>query len=318
MEYKMIATWAMAYEGVKKGCNILDQGGTIYDAVEQAVMVVEDTPYFTSVGTGGLPNRDGQVELDAAFMDGSTLDYGGVMAVRHMKNPIRAARMLSRRKRNMLLVSDSAESYGAVRNLVFDNLLTDYAREKWRTKKLEDFESEKLEAYDGHDTVCMLAIDGNGNICAGASTSGLFMKSPGRVGDSPIIGSGIYCDNLYGGAAATGVGEDIMKGCLSHEIVMLMKYGMSPQEACEKALFSHRDNLLRKGHTAGSMAVIAIDMNGNTGAATTAKEFPVVCGWKDEVEIRLTNVFDGVLVSEPASAEWIAEYDKKKVDYIGS
>jgi N4-(beta-N-acetylglucosaminyl)-L-asparaginase len=145
----------------------------------------------------------------------------------------------------------------------------------------------------------------------GVSTSGLFMKRSGRVGDSPIIGSGFYVDSLVGGAAATGVGEDIMKGCLSYETVRLMKEGMNPQQACERALSNHNDTLIIKKGNTGSMSIIAMNSNGEWGVATNKAEFSFIIGTsKEDIKVYLAKNIDGELLIEKASEEWLEKYNK--------
>ena len=141
---------------------------------------------------------------------------------------------------------------------------------------------ERLAAYTGHDTVCVLALDENGHLAAGVSTSGLFMKDPGRVGDSPVIGSGFYADDRFGAAAATGLGEDIMRGCLSYEVVSRMKRGESPKEACEGALRELSARKIELGEDAGSISLIALAPDGRFGAATTLPRFPFAAAHGDE------------------------------------
>ena len=137
---------------------------------------------------------------------------------------------------------------------------------------------EHLTAYTGHDTVCVLALDDHGGMAAGTSTSGLFLKEPGRVGDSPIVGSGFYCDARFGAAAATGLGEDIMRGCLSYEAVSLMRRGASPTEACLEALDGLRKRKLALGEDTPSVSLIALSPEGVYGAATALEIFPYAVG----------------------------------------
>lgn len=273
--YAIIGTWKMSFEGVKSAFQQLTQGNSAREAVATAVMSVEDDPRYISVGFGGLPARDGRVTLDAAFMDGQTLRFGGVMCAEGLRNPIRAAMLLSERKQNCLLAGKGAEEFALTAGLELRDMRTQNALMRWR-KALNE-ESEKLEAYQGHDTVCVIALDKSGCMNVGTSTSGLFMKMPGRVGDTAIIGSGFYCDARYGGAAATGLGEDIMRGCLSYDTVSLMRSGASPQEACDEALHKLRARMLELNETNGGMSLIAMDPNGRFGAATTV-DFPFAYG----------------------------------------
>ena len=219
--YALIGTWQMCLTGARKGTALLQSGLPAGDAVEQAIMTVEDEPAYTSVGYGGLPDSSGHVMLDAAYMDGRTLHMGGIMSAENIRNPISLARKLCGRETNCLLAGRGAEQAAVSLGLPLRDMRTEGSMEKWRKAVSE--EQTKLSAYQGHDTVCVLALDEQGGMAAGTSTSGLFMKEPGRVGDSPIIGSGFYCDDRYGAAAATGLGEDIMRGCLSYETVSLMR-----------------------------------------------------------------------------------------------
>ena len=145
-----------------------------------------------------------------------------------------------------------------------------------------------LDSYKGHDTVCVLALDQTGHMAAAASTSGLFLKAPGRVGDTPVIGSGFYCDERYGAAAATGMGEEIMRGCLSYEIVRCMREGLGAKEACEKALASLVFRKHELGEEPGEISVIALSPSGETGAATALRLFPYVTGNDEKVYLNRT------------------------------
>ena len=162
--------------------------------------------------------------------------------------------------------------------------------EKWRAAVSEP--TFRLSAYQGHDTVCVLALDEHGGMVAGTSTSGLFMKEPGRVGDSPLIGSGFYCDARFGAAAATGLGEDIMRGCLSYEIVSLMRRGASPAEACSTALSGLTERKLSLGEDAGSISLIALNPSGEYGAATTLPVFPFAAGREEEASLYAVSAGD--------------------------
>ena len=199
----MIATWRMALEGVSKGAEMLGQGGDAGDAVETAVREVEDFPYYKSVGYGGLPNEDMEVEMDAAFMDGDTLDIGAVAAIKDYANPVSIARRLSGEPVNSVLVGEGAERFAHKEGFERKNMLTDRAKAFYRKRRKET--EQELKPYKGHDTVGMVCLDQKGKMTAATSTSGLFMKKKGRVGDSPIAGSGFYADSKVGGASATAV-----------------------------------------------------------------------------------------------------------------
>ena len=230
----IIATWRMAVEGITKAKEELESGGDAGNAIETAIREVEDFPYYKSVGYGGLPNEEMEVELDAAFMDGNTLSIGAVAAIKDFANPVSIAKRLAKEKVNNVLVAEGAEKFAHKEGFERKNMLTDRAKIHYR-KRVKEL-SQEIKPYSGHDTVGMVCLDQSGKMTAATSTSGLFMKKKGRVGDSPIVGSGFYADSEVGGASATGLGEDLMKGCISYEIVRLMKEGMHPQLACETAV----------------------------------------------------------------------------------
>lgn len=298
-----IGTWAMSLNGIKAASAALKMGESAGEAVERAIMMVEDAPEYTSVGYGGLPARDGHVRLDAAFMDGAALRFGGVMSVENIKNPIRAARLLCGRRTDCLLSGSGAEAFAREKGLEFADMRTGQSMEKWEQARAMQ---PLPDAYRGHDTVCVLARDAGGNVCAGTSTSGLFMKEPGRVGDSPIIGSGFYADARYGAAAATGLGEDIMRGCLSYQVVSSMAQGKSAQAACEEALGKLCAQKIALGEDAGSMSLIALDARGVCGAATTLKVFPFAHLSQGEVKLCAAFYENGVTHVRQVTPEEIA------------
>ena len=288
----IIGTWRMALGGVREGFELLRAGKPAGDAVVRAVTRVEDDPACTSVGFGGLPDADGRVKLDAAYMDGNTLRMGGVMSVENVRNPILLAKYLCGRETDCLLAGRGAELAAAEAGLAFRDMRTEESLRRWRERLQKE---EKLSAYTGHDTVCVLALDERGGMVAGTSTSGLFLKKPGRVGDSPIIGSGFYCDARCGAAAATGLGEDIMRGCLSYEIVSRMRDGADPKSACEGALQALSRRKAELGEDAGSISVIALSPEGTFGAATTLPVFPFAAGAGEGVRLYAADARGSVL-----------------------
>lgn len=268
----IIGTWKMCLEGLAEAHRLLLKGGSAGDAVVHAVSRVEDDPAYHSVGYGGLPDAEGRVKLDAAFMDGDSLRLGGVMSAEGIRSPIRAARLLCGRATNCLLAGRGAELFALENGLEMRDMRTPQCMARWREAVAR--QQEQLSAYTGHDTVCVLALDQGGHMASGVSTSGLFMKAPGRVGDSPLSGSGFYCDSRSGAAAATGLGEDIMRGCLSYETVSLMRRGASPADACRQALQGLAERKRSQGEDAGSISLIALSPEGDFGAATTLPLFP--------------------------------------------
>lgn len=304
----IIATWRMAVEGISEASHILENGGKAGDAIETAIKEVEDFPYYKSVGYGGLPNEEMEVELDAAYMDGDTLDIGAVAAMKDFANPISVARRLSKEKVNCMLVGEGAEKFAHKEGFERKNMLTDRAKIHYKNR-VKEVQEQEIKPYSGHDTVGMVCLDTHGSMVAATSTSGLFMKKKGRVGDSPISGSGFYVDSKVGGASATGLGEDLMKGCISYEIVRLMKEGMHPQEACEKAVKELDEELKQRRGKAGDLSLVAMNNKGEWGVATNIEGFSFAVATTDQEPIvYLTKIVDGHCVHEVASQEWLDEY----------
>ena len=312
MKYGMIATWRMAVEGITEAAKDLNNGATAGDAIEKAIKMVEDYPLYKSVGYGGLPNENCEVELDAAYMDGNTLSIGAVGGIRDFKNPISIARKLSEERFNCFLVGTGAEEYAHKNGFERVNMLTDRAKQFYEKRRKETIE-KGLSPYDGHDTVGMISLDSEGSVVAATSTSGLFMKRRGRVGDSPVSGSGFYCDSEVGGASATGLGEDLMKGCISYEIVRLMKEGMTPQQAADTAVSKLHDELTRRRGKAGDLSVVCMNNKGEFGAATNIAGFSFsVVRDGEEPQVYVCNKQEnGVTTYEPASQEWLDAYIKR-------
>lgn len=304
----IIATWRMAVEGISKASDILEQHGSAGDAIETAIMEVEDFPFYKSVGYGGLPNEEMEVELDAAYMDGTTLDIGAVAAMKDFANPICIARKLSYEKVNNFLVGEGAEKYAHKEGFERKNMLTDRAKIHYKNRVKEVAELE-IKPYSGHDTVGMVCLDKQGDMTAATSTSGLFMKKKGRVGDSPVSGSGFYVDSEVGGASATGLGEDLMKGCISYEIVRLMKAGKHPQDACQIAVAQLDEELRKRRGHAGDLSLIAMNHKGEWGVATNIDGFSfAVASETQKPIVYLTKLVDGKNVHEVASQEWLDNY----------
>lgn len=311
MTWAMIATWRMAVEGITEGASMLKEGKSAGDAIETAIKMVEDYPFYKSVGYGGLPNEECEVELDSAYMDGDTLAIGAVAGIRDFKNPISIARKLSDERFNCVLVGTGAEAYAHKEGFERANMLTDRAKRHYEKRKKETIE-KGLSPYAGHDTVGMVALEQSGKMVAGTSTSGLFMKRKGRVGDSPISGSGFYVDSEVGGATATGLGEDLMKGCISYEIVRLMKEGLTPQEAVDKATIDLTDKLTEKRGKSGDISVVALNNKGEWGVATNIEGFSFsVVTDKEEPTVYVCRTEKRKTVYEPATKEWLDAYLKR-------
>ncbi len=311
----IISTWRMGKEGVLEASKLLEENGDSGDAVEIAIKEVENFEYYKSVGYGGLPNEDMEVELDAAYMDGNTLDFGAVAAIHNFANPISIAKSLSKEKLNNVLVSKGAEKYARENGFEQKNMLSERAMIHYKNRQFEN--NKQLKAYDGHDTVGMVCIDKRKKIVSATSTSGLFMKKSGRVGDSPIIGSGFYADSQIGGATATGLGEDIMKGCLSYEIVSLMRQGYNPQQACDIAITELEKNLFLKGKKLGDCSVVAINKKGEWGASSNTNSFSfVVASNYCAPTVYLCKKKNGCTVHVEASSTWLDEYMNSRMKEI--
>lgn len=229
----VIATWKTDL-AVETAAAVLEKGGSALDAVEQGCRIEEANEQGQSVGKGGLPDRDGNVTLDACIMD-STGNYGAVLGVKNIKHVISVARKVMEDTPHVMLVGEGAEQFAVSKGFEREDLLTEASKKAWEKWK-ETSEYRPIINIENHDTIGMLAIDKNGNISGACTTSGLAYKMAGRVGDSPIIGGGLFVDNEIGGASATGLGEEVLKTVGSFLIVELMRQGKSPQEACEEAI----------------------------------------------------------------------------------
>lgn len=307
----VIATWRMAWEGVTEAADLLQANKAAADAAIHAVKCVEDYPFYKSVGFGGLPNERGEVELDAAFMDGTSLAIGAVASVRNIANPILVAQALSRERFNSFMVGSGAEEWALAQGFERKEMLTERARNHYLKRKRETLD-RGLSPYTGHDTVGVITLDRQQNICVGTSTSGLFMKRPGRVGDSPVSGSGFYADSQIGAATATGLGEDLMKGCISYEIVSRMGRGMSPQQAAESAVYDLEAQLISRFGRAGDLSVVCMNAHGEYGAATTIDNFSFsVATPAQPAAVFLTEREGRHTLIRPADSAWLEAYHQR-------
>lgn len=302
MKQTMIGTWKMAFDGIRRGAAVLREQ-SVKEAIRTAIQDVEQREEFVSVGKGGLPNIDGHVQLDAAYMDGKTLNFGGVIEMENVASAIEVAASLCGKHCNCLLAGKGAEGYAQEEGFTFANNLTEASKQRWKQAKKD----ADLKAYDGHDTVCVLAAKDD-EMAAGVSTSGLFLKHAGRVGDSPVIGSGFYSDAMAGSAAATGLGEDIMRGCLSVRVVDLMRAGIAVQDALIQVLDTHMARMKQAGNDCDAISMIAMDTKGNCAAVTNLKEFPYVVAQDGEVTLMVAAYENGVHRCFPADEAWLKQY----------
>jgi N4-(beta-N-acetylglucosaminyl)-L-asparaginase len=244
---RVISTWDFGVPANQAAWVLLARGGMALDAVEQGTQVPESDLANHSVGKGGYPDRDGHVTLDASIMDGDGR-CGAVACLEHIAHPIRVARRVMEATPHVLLVGEGALQFAREQGFHEENLLTPEAEKAWhewlKTAKYRPAaNSENLDyhrslpgGHDNHDTIGMLAIDARDHLAGACTTSGMAWKMRGRVGDSPIIGAGLYVDGDVGGATSTGVGEEVIRTAGSFLVVELMRQGRSPQEACEEAV----------------------------------------------------------------------------------
>lgn len=265
----LISTWNAGKDANEAALEVLKAGGTSLDAVEKGVMLAEADDTNQYVGDGGKPDRDGYVTLDACIMDWKG-NAGSVCFLEDIVHPISVARRVMEKTPHVMLVGAGARQFAIEEGFKTKNLLTEQSKKDWDKWK-ETAEYQPVINTENHDTIGMLAIDEKGNISASCTTSGMAFKMRGRVGDSPIIGAGLYVDNEAGGAVTTGLGEAVLRSLTSFLCVEFMRNGKTPQEACKLAI----ERLAEKHENFKDfqVAIIALDKNGNTGAFAIQKGF---------------------------------------------
>lgn len=276
-----LSTWVHGKPANQRAAEVFKAGGSLLDAVERGINVPEDDPSITSVGYGGLPNAEGEVELDAAIMDGTRHRAGAVASLRGIKNPISVARQVLEKTRHTTLAGEGAFRFALATGFHPQQLLTPESLRKWLEWKADPKrQTFWLNPADNHDTIGLVATDGKGHVVSGCSTSGLAWKIPGRVGDSPLVGCGVYADDNVGAASATGDGDLMTNYCTSLSIVHLMARGASPQDACLE-LLRHMVKTDPRNQS-GAVSVIAINHRGEVGAASmNAKQSFKYALWRD-------------------------------------
>ncbi len=258
----VISTWKHGMEANEAAWARLEKGDNALDAVEAGVMVTESDPDNRSVGLGGLPDREGIVTLDACIMNHEN-ECGAVACLTDIEHPIAVARKVMELTPHVMLVGQGAKDFAVENGFPEVDLLTPGAKAEWLKWKADE-EAKKPEINsENHDTIGMLAMDAEGNISGACTTSGWAYKLHGRVGDSPIIGAGLFVDNEVGGACATGLGEAVIRIAGSHTVVELMRHGKSPEEACkiavERIIKKHKDI------TGLQVGFLAINKKGEVG-----------------------------------------------------
>ena len=255
----VVSTWDHGLLANRVSWDILAAGGESLDAVEEGVRVVESDPNIRTVGMGGYPDRDGIVTLDACIMDYES-NCGSVAFLRDIINPISVARKVMEETPHVMLVGQGAKNFALKQGFKETNLLTDLSRKEWNSWKISS-KYESIINIENHDTISSLALSGDGRLAGACTTSGSAYKMHGRVGDSPIIGAGLFLDNQVGAAAATGLGEAVIKSSGSAMVVEAMRNGASPQDACENVIL----RILKMNKQVENLQVgfIALDIRGN-------------------------------------------------------
>jgi N4-(beta-N-acetylglucosaminyl)-L-asparaginase len=280
----IISTWDFGKKANNVSWSTLQQGGSALDAVEKGINLIEEDPDNLTVGIGGLPDREGHVTLDACIMDQDSR-CGSVMGVEHIVNVISLARRVMEKTPHVILVGDGALQFALDQGFKKTNLLTPKSEALWKewlkTSNYQPRMNIENELYkkdpmpggkDNHDTIGLIAMDAKGNIAGGCSTSGMAYKMRGRVGDSPVIGAGLFVDNEIGAATSTGVGEEVIRCVGSHLVVELMRHGYTPENACKEAVM----RIVKKSPAKSKeiqVGFLAINKKGEYGAYALQKGF---------------------------------------------
>lgn len=263
---------------------ILSKDGRALDAVEAGARVPEGDPLETSVGLGGLPDRDGKVTLDACIMDEHG-NCGSVAFLEHIVHPVSVARKVMEKTPHVMLVGDGALQFALANGFKKEKLLTDASEKMWK-EWLKTAQYKPVANIENHDTIGIVAMDTAGNLSGACTTSGMAYKMRGRVGDSPIIGAGLFVDNEIGAATSTGVGEEVIRIVGCHLVVELMRQGNSPEKACQLAV----ERILKKSPAKAKeiqVGFLALNKQGEYGAFCLQKGFTYAV--RSETENKLFN-----------------------------
>ena len=271
----VVSTWNHGLAANEAAWAILSAGGYALDAVEAGVKVPEADPGVMTVGYGGLPDRNGKVTLDACIMDEKGR-AGSVAFLEHIKHPVSVARLVMEKTPHVMLVGKGALDFALKNGFKKENLLTPASKNAWKKWLKTDREFKPVinienEILENHDTIGMLALDSDGRLCGACTTSGMAFKLHGRVGDSPILGAGLYVDGEVGGAVATGSGELVMKTLGSFLVVELMRGGYTPDEACREAV----ERIVKKipDHQKHQIGYLALNTDGLVGGFAMQRGF---------------------------------------------
>jgi N4-(beta-N-acetylglucosaminyl)-L-asparaginase len=282
----VISTWDFGKVANVGAWEVLRKGGRALDAVEQGVRIPEADPTIQTIGYGGLPDRDGFVTLDACIMD-DKYNCGAVLCLENIMHPISVARLVMEKTPHIFLSGEGALQFALANGFTKQNLLTKESEKAWKQwlksanynpqinieNRLYNKEKDPMPGGpENHDTIGMIALDNNGNLSGACTTSGMAFKLRGRVGDSPIIGAGLYVDNEVGAATATGVGEEVIRIVGSHLVVELMRQGKSPEAACKEAVMRIVKRNPSKARVI-QVGFVAINKEGAYGAYSLQKDF---------------------------------------------
>jgi N4-(beta-N-acetylglucosaminyl)-L-asparaginase len=266
----VLSTWNFGLKANEVAWDVLSKNGKAIDAVENGVKLVEADPNERSVGYGGRPDRDGFVTLDACIMDHDQ-NIGSVACLQHIMHPISVARAVMEKTPHVMLVGEGALQFALKQGFKKENLLTPASEKEWK-EWLKTSNYKPIVNIENHDTIGMIALDMHGNLSGACTTSGMAFKMHGRVGDSPIIGAGLFVDNEVGAATATGHGEEVIRIAGCHLVVELMRQGRTPEEACKEAV----ERVFKKQQKRASeiqVGFIAINKAGQYGSYCLQKGF---------------------------------------------
>ncbi len=230
----VLSTWNFGLKANEAAWEVLKNNGRALDAVEAGVKVPEGDPMQRTVGLGGRPDRDGRVTLDACIMD-ELSNIGSVASLEYISHPISVARAVMEKTPHVMLVGDGALQFALSQGFKKESFMNEQTKNEWK-EWLKKNDYKPVVNIENHDTIGMIAMDSAGNLSGACTTSGMAYKMHGRVGDSPIIGAGLYVDNEIGAATATGHGEEVIRIAGSHLVVELMRHGNSPKDACKLAV----------------------------------------------------------------------------------
>jgi N4-(beta-N-acetylglucosaminyl)-L-asparaginase len=269
----VISTWQMGISANAAAWKVLNSGGRALDAVETGVKIPEADPKERSVGYGGRPDREGRVTLDACIMD-EMANIGSVACLEHIVHPISVARAVMEKTPHVMLVGDGALQFALEQGFKKENLLTKESEKEWR-EWLKTSHYQPVINVENHDTIGMLALDVHGNLSGACTTSGMAFKMRGRVGDSPIIGAGLYVDNEVGAATATGQGEEVIRAAGSHMVVEMMRQGKTPEQACKAVVERIIASQKKRGKNPLEIQIgfLALNRHGEYGAYALQEGF---------------------------------------------